>query len=455
MVLFERFVETTGEVMAAAGWSADASGRASMAARFVRSTEGGFVATASLEPGRGPIHGSRSGRAEPPLDASAWVGASHGLADRLVRAASGARGWGPAVAVDVDELLDPPREVQVPVATIDEVRPAVELLVGLIEEVAVPFASARASFDALIGELRAGDDTPAAQRYVPALLAASGRTEAAREALARYSTPAGAAGYRGFASQLTRLLDGEVTLEELEAAIAPEPELPEREPVTWQASADRVKSERAAVDAGRSVGGSVTRDRRRELLRAELERRELQKSPAWIEAKLDQLEPGYQAPSALSGIVALGKFAFELTRVIKNVKEPSDEPDWLAPPERACYKIFTLSRDRVSVELDHDARQWLDRVHAAAPHVLNSATVTVWLDRDREASADQPRLIVSIGDRRIGRLDSLASAAFAASMTAAEIRNELPFASATLWRRTTEPKYLLEIPTPQDRQTRG
>jgi hypothetical protein len=450
VVLFERFVEAASEVMTAAGWSADATGRNSTGASFVRPIGEGFVAVAVLEAGRGPIHGSREGRVEPPLNVFATVGVSHPMADRLVRAASGDRGWGPAVGEDLDELLHPPRDVEVEVAKVEQIRPAVVLLMRLVEEVATPYAQALASFDALLAELRAYDDAPSSQRYIPALLAVSGRRDEAREALAQYSAPADAAGYRSFASQLTRLLGGDVTLEELEEAIPPEPEPPVREPFSWGAAWEQVHSERAAVDTVRSSGAGATRERRRDLLRAELDRRELRKSPSWIEAKLDQLEPGYQPASTLGGIVALGKFAIGITKAIKNVKTPPEEPAWMAPPERACYRIFTLSRERVAVELDDDAREWLDRVHAAAPSILGNATVTVWLDHDGEAPSDRSGLIVSIGARRVGRLTPGASAAFVDSMAAAATRDELPFTPATLTRRASEPRFVLEIATPAD-----
>jgi hypothetical protein len=133
LVLFERFVKVAGELMAARGWSKETAGRDSVAASFVRPTADGFVAAASLEAGRGRIYGSwPEGLPESPLHASAWVGASHATADRLVRAASGDRGWGPAIASDVDELLDPPRDVEMPIATVDEVGPAVESLASIL-----------------------------------------------------------------------------------------------------------------------------------------------------------------------------------------------------------------------------------------------------------------------------------------------------------------------------------
>jgi hypothetical protein len=455
-VLFERFAEVADEVMLARGWTV-APGQHLVGAAFIRPVSAGFVATAELSAGRGPIFGRIPEHAEPPLHASARVGVSCLAVDRLLRAAWGERWFTPATSADVGELLVSPREVEMTITAGDQVRPTVEALAELIDKVAMPFATPLANFEALLAELQPADDGQAAWGYVPALLAAFGHNDEARDALARYipyaqtpEDPTFGAGYRSFARQLTRVLDGEVTVEELEAAIPPEPELPVREAFSWRGAWDQVHSERAAVDAVRTSGAGVTRDRRRELLRAELDRRQLRKSPTWIEAKLDQLEPGHQPPSTLDGILALGKFAVGLTKAIKNVKTQPDAPAWLAPPERARYEIITFSRDRVAVELDDDAHDWLDRVHDAAPSVLNTATITVWLDNDSETPPDSPRLIASIGARRVGRLTPSASAAFADSMAAAASRNELPCTRATLTRRTSDPRYILKIAAPSD-----
>jgi hypothetical protein len=75
---------------------------------------------------------------------------------------------------------------------------------------------------------------------------------------------------------------------------------PPREPLTLRAAAARVRDERAAIDAVRRDRNATTREQRRARLQSELERRCLVKTPLWIEAKLDTLEPGYKAPSGSS-----------------------------------------------------------------------------------------------------------------------------------------------------------
>jgi hypothetical protein len=54
VVLFEAFVDLAGELMVARGWTA-APGSNHVGASFVRSCAEGFVATADLEAGRGPM----------------------------------------------------------------------------------------------------------------------------------------------------------------------------------------------------------------------------------------------------------------------------------------------------------------------------------------------------------------------------------------------------------------
>jgi hypothetical protein len=457
-VLFEGFIDLAGELMVARGWTA-ARERNHVGASFVRPVGEGFVATAELEAGRGPIR-SLLGRLpkdhpEPPLHASAEVGVSCPEADRLIRAAGGESWFLPAVSVDIGELLVPPREVELTVATIGEVGPAVESLVGMIEEVALPFATARASFDALIEELRraADDGTPAAWVYIPALLIAFGRVGDAREALVGNPRFTESSWVGRSSRQLTRLLDGEVTLEQLEAAIPPERDWPQHEPITWRGVLDRGRRQRAALDAVRVAGAGATRGQRRDLLLAELERRELREQPSWIETKLDTFEPGYQQPSTIGALSTFGKIAIGVVRAVKEAgqSEPREDPAWLARPAGASYEIVT-SRDRVAAHLDDEARTWLDRIHAAAHRVGSVASVDVWFDWDSDSPGEQPRLAVSIGARRVGVLDARATAAFADTMAAATARGELPYISrAMLFQRTGDPHYVLEIPTPQDR----
>ena len=219
---------------------------------------------------------------------------------------------------------------------------------------------------------------------------------------------------------------------------------------------DRGRQERAALDAVRVAGAGASRAQRRELLQAELDRQGLREAPSWIEAKLDTLAPGYRQPSTIGALSAFGKLAIGLVRAVREAgeTEPRGDLTWLARPERASYEIITSFRDRVAAHLDDDARPWLDRVHAAAHSVGDVATVDVWFAWDPESPGDQSRLVVSIGDRRVGVLDARATADFADSMAAASIRGELPYISrAMLLRRISDPHYILEIPTPQLRHS--
>lgn len=436
------------ELMIAGGWTATDDDRVA-GATFVRPVAEGFIATAELSAGRGPIRSASGGDwqgHEPPLTLSATVGVSCPAADRVMRAVAGMR-FGSAVSEEAGELLMPPQDATVHVARVEEVRPALESLVALVDEVAMPFAMARASFDALMADL------PTDGGYLPALLTAFNRVDEAREALARFDETADSPEARRFSRQFKRLLDREVTIEELETAIPPRTGQPRasREKTTVRATAERQRNMRAALDAVRSAGSSMTRDQRRVLLRAELEKRGVRGTPLGIEAQLDTLEPGYEPSSTLGVLASLGKGVVEVVRLLRSgeplgVDEP---PAWLEPPERAGYRITIDASDSIGVAIDSDARDWLDRVHEAlAPRVGSTAPVTVWLDRGTGVDNTPTRLVVSIGARPVGLLDAEASQVFASAMTAARARDELPQALGALTKRSSEPKYVLAVYAP-------
>lgn len=213
-MLYERFTAVTEELMVARGWSpSDEMGEG----RFCRPLPDGFVATAMVAPSRGPIRGwgqRKDGSGEPPLGAYALVGVSYPAAERLLRAA-GAAHQNAAIEADVGDLLSPPRDVSVRIEKPDQIASAVESLVLMVDQHAEVFAAERASADALIASAQA-DPPEYAAEIVPALLAAFGRTEEARAALAKYEAAGVTSQY--FSRQLARILDGEITLEELESA---------------------------------------------------------------------------------------------------------------------------------------------------------------------------------------------------------------------------------------------
>jgi len=231
---------------------------------------------------------------------------------------------------------------------------------------------------------------------------------------------------------------------------------PSREPVTLLASVERTLKRRAAIDAVRRASNATTREQRRALLHAELDRRQLQESPRWVEAKLDTLDPGYKPPSMLGALATIGNLVTDAVDNYKRGGMPGEaDPEWLAPPERATYDagLLGLIGDPVAVDLDPGARAWLERVQAAATYrVGDSVTIKVWLDWAGGPDATPAQLVVAIGERRVGLLD--ATKAFADVMADAAHVDKLPFVYGYLTRRPTSPQYLLEVGVPVERQQR-
>jgi hypothetical protein len=157
---------------------------------------------------------------EPHLHAFATIGVTCQAAERLLRVTTANRLATVAIAVNVGDLLTPPREVVVEIGSAEQVRPAVESLVALVDECGPSFARAYGSIEAFIDALVADDPLHAATR-IPAALVACGEEEEARTALARYAQIDDTEGFRMFSARMMRFLSGETTLEELEREVPP------------------------------------------------------------------------------------------------------------------------------------------------------------------------------------------------------------------------------------------
>jgi hypothetical protein len=210
----------------------------------------------------------------------------------------------------------------------------------------------------------------------------------------------------------------------------------------------QARAERAALDAVRRARDATTRDQRRSLLQAELERRSLAKTPLWIESKLDTLEPGYKAPSTIGALTALGKIVADGVDTFKQGRSPGvGDPAWMAPPPPAQYDVRLAIGKRVGVELDPDVQDWLDRAHAEASYRIGTTvTIRVWLNWAGDAHAPQQTLAVAIGARRVGVL--AATPPFVDLMGQAAAVDKLPVTYGHLTKRAGAPLYLLEVPTP-------
>jgi hypothetical protein len=351
----------------------------------------------------------------------------------------------------VEELLVPPREVEIQVLRSADVAAAADELSGPVLEHAVSYAQRYASVDALIAahtedddEDEDGEEVWGVSRVVPALLAAARRFDEARDALARYVTH-GRDDER-FVRQLTRWLDADGRL-----ALPPPslpPELPRRKTL-GEIRADR-RVRREAVGAARAVASGQSPAAFRAALEAELERRELTESPLWIEHQLDQMQasPGDRAVQAAKALKALGGWSIGLAKMLRD-GTPPERSDWLEPPMRAAFPMPTRRGTWIEVDVDAAATDWLDRVHAAAPtRIGDSATIDAWLAWDSAGPATDHRLAVHIGERRVGHLAAPAATAYQQVMDAAQLRDELPWLRARLTRRPSPNRYLLEIRAP-------
>jgi hypothetical protein len=277
---------------------------------------------------------------------------------------------------------------------------------------------------------------------IVSFLIARTEDDEAREALERGSARA-TEDRRRFIRQATRLLDGEVTLAELTTTVAPP-----REPIKLEFRKARA-SGRAARDALDAVAEkpASSRDGRRAQLLAELARRGASMSPSAIEQDLDRFEPGYQKPSAIRAARAL-RSAFKAIKDAPN--SPTIDPPWMLRPAAATYKLNPQRSRRVGVAFDAGIEDWLDGAYAAAsrrdelPSIgIESVRLDVWFS---PAAEDGGPAVVSIGEQRIGTVEP--QGALAPAMAAAALRDELPWAVATLTRRRLSPRYVLEFRVP-------
>jgi hypothetical protein len=355
------------------------------------------------------------------------------------------------LATDVEELLASPRELAVKVFRAADVAAAADDLAAPVLEHAVAYARRYASVDALVAAHLADEDVDAedeedplgVSRAVPALLAAAGRFDEARAALAGYA-PEGPDDHR-FVRQLTRWLDagGELPL----PPRAVPPAHPERK--TFAETRAEGHVQRDAVQGALDIAAGQPRSALRAALEAELQRRELTQSPLWIEHKLDQMQasPGTRAIQTARAFKALGAWGIGLAKMVREGTAPG-QPEWLAPPARAAYPTPT-GRAWTAVDLDERALDWLDRVHGAALNrVGDTATVDAWLAWDPEHPAIDQRLSVHIGERRVGYLGAAAATSYRRAMDAAALHDEQPRLPARVTTRPSPQRYLLEIPIP-------
>lgn len=194
------------------------------------------------------------------------------------------------------------------------------------------------------------------------------------------------------------------------------------------------------------------------MLLAEAAARGVVLEPLEVERGLDQISMSAVERSRLSmeGLKLLGKLSLTVARAARKHEFPElpdmSLPVWLEPPAAAVY-VFPSREDCgcrwVTVNLDPESDQWLARVYAAAPRLINNLQ-TVNLDAwiTCSASPSDGVMEVHIGERCVGLLDQDATATYQQVMHAATQRAELPCVEARLTLIPADATYLLEVALP-------
>lgn len=373
-----------------------------------------------------------------------------------------------ALTERVEDMPERARVCGIDVHTKADVAPVAKQLAGLALERAVAFAERYTSVDALL-EAHRDDESEGVNMIVPALLAASGRFEEARSALARYrrevDTSEGSRRERRFVYQLTRWIDSGGSPALLPSQPPPRRyERPERRSATeiWC----EVRARKEAVEAVRQAVSGHDHSELRAMLESELAGRGASMEPLGVEQAIDQLwtSRGERARQGAEALKTLGKIGLIVANVIRTRELPElpdmSAPDWLEPPARAVYAVprcHDPGRQWTAVQLDEVSTEWLQRVHAAVPRlikIVESATLDAWLDWG--PSQDEGHLLhVHLGERRVGLLDEDATVIYSDVVDAAAQREELPCVEARLTPIDAEAGYLLEValPAPQHART--
>jgi hypothetical protein len=363
-------------------------------------------------------------------------------------------------------LADPPdgreeveeREWQLAVENADQVRLAVDEVVADVSPRAVVFAQGYPGVDELLAAFRSGSDPGWVRQEEVALLAAAGRFEEARDALERYRPltgyPEGDREARLFIHHVGRYIDSGgnpaiVPSEPPPSQFAPpEPRPPISE--IWREQRARQQALEAVSKLDRGTG----RAELRAALERELSARGVTESPLWYERALDNLHQSdaQRSQQFAKRLVSASRLA---VKVVRWLRDPDSQipdrslPDWLELPDRAAYPVAQRTgANWTQVRLDDGIASWLDRAYAAIPRLFGvTAHVDAWLD------ADGDKIVVGIGQTRVGSLDAKASHAYEPILKTAGERDELPYTRARFTPRPAPDQYLLELPLPPEPTT--
>lgn len=375
----------------------------------------------------------------------------------------------PRLATMHEDVWEMPAWAQVchiEVGTPAEIEATVSALVGPGLDHALSFAQRYADVDVLL-EAVGGEESDRQNRVVPALLAAAGRLDEARRALAQYRAegqgPDASRRARRFVYQLTRFIDSGG-----DPSLLPDQRAPGRFAPTGRPSMGEIwregRARQDAVKAIKPMANEHGRAQLRAMLEAELAQRDVGADPLWIEQQLDQLlaSPTQRVQQTTEGLKTLGKLGLAVANAIRKRQLPElpdmSVPAWMEPPAAAVYAVPRSndpSHRWAAVDLGDDSDDWLARVHAAAPRFMkidNSPRFDAWLDRAPTDDETSDRLAVYIGERRVGMLDEGAAALYRPVIDAAAERAELPCVEARLTPRPEDDDYLLEVALPAARQ---
>jgi hypothetical protein len=268
---------------------------------------------------------------------------------------------------------------------------AVDTLAGVILGEAASFAESYGSLEQLLAEFGHGEEHSGVDQHAVALLAAAGRFDEARTGLGRYKAETGDRRRDRetlrFVHQIERYIDSGG-----DRSIVPRRPPPSRYEIDRMPSVSEMWRQRRAG---------------------------LEQEPAATGG------PGRDSPPP------------DLT-----------PPAWLDPPDRAVYPVAKNPQARwTEVQLDEHAEPYIERAYGAIPRLFGAiALATAWLSWEE---GPHERLVVSLGDQRVGTVTPAASAAYRLVMDRATERDELPYVPARLTPRSE--LHLLEVQLPETR----
>ena len=339
-----------------------------------------------------------------------------------------------------------------PIATGQDIERAAELLAAVIMEHAIPFAEQHADLEGLLARF-SQTETDHARVTCAALEASAGRFDEARQTLKRLtaSEPSGRGRtIRRAARQLDRWITSGGS-----PSLIPSTPPPQRFGIEPRPSFSEIRAqnraERAALNEVQAAAKGKPRAQARQMLRDALSRHGAQPPrPLWVEHQLDhlwdsrddQFQRGVQLFKTAAGL------GIKAAKAIRDREFPRyASPGWLEPPSHALYAV-PRSDHWVAVELDPDARPYLQRVYEAAPHVFGVAALTAWI-RMADGSAGAGGVIeVVLGETRVGEIPAAVAAGYLPVLGDAAARDEHPCLDAYLTLHHGE--HLLEIATPPD-----